>query len=80
MGVLLFLGDPELQLKWISTDWNPTGFPIIAFFFLGVFGHWVLFLSTGNSLTKPACLFKPWQPQSAAILPPETKNLESLSH
>lgn len=39
-----------------------------------------LFLSTGKSLTKPACLFKPQQPQSSTVLPPETKNLESLSH
>lgn len=72
--------DPELQSKWISIDWNPVGFQIIPFFFLGVFGHRILLLSTGKSLTKPSCLFKPQQPQSTAILPPETKNLESLSH
>lgn len=41
--------DSEPQLKQISIDLKAVGFTIIPFFFLCVFGHWALFLSTGES-------------------------------
>lgn len=50
--------DSEIQLKQISINLEPTGFTIIPFFFLCVFGHWVLCLSAGGLLTKPPCLLK----------------------
>jgi len=70
----------EPQLKWISIDLKAIDFAIIPFPFYVCLVTEPCFSPQGSLLTKPACLFKTQQPQPTPILPPETKNRESLSH